>query len=185
MTCFFFHEHQLPLGSPAAAIVVFLYFSSFFSSWFPEWRSHCQWRCLSGESSAPCSGPVVLSRIGWVWGQHSAALPPGLTGVWYPSPEEPWCSWKGLGLWEGSWVLHSHPSLKRSLFLPAVTCPCLQEACALRECLGPKSRWQIPVPHRRPLPAAWVAPGGLSQDRAATALSLCCGLAAESCQHLP
>ena len=50
----------------------------YFSSWFPEWRSHCQWRCFSGESSGPCFGPVVPRRIRWVWGQHATALPLGL-----------------------------------------------------------------------------------------------------------
>lgn len=105
----------------------------FFSSWFPEWRSHCQWRCLSGESSAPCPSPVVLRGIGLVWGQHSAALHPGLTGVCYPATEQLWCSWKGLGLMGGeSWQLHCHASLKRRLVPPARTCP--KSVC----------RWPVP-----------------------------------------
>lgn len=118
----YFPSTPTPLGSPAAAIVVFLLLSSFFSSWFPEWRSHCQWGCLSGESSAPCPGPWVPSRMGWVRGQQTVALPPGLTGICHPASEQLWCSWKGLGLRQAVLAAPSHPSLKRRWVPPGMTC---------------------------------------------------------------
>ncbi|NXP39752.1 CLCB protein, partial [Leiothrix lutea] len=42
----------------------------------------------------PFAGPGLLREIGWVWGQHSATLPPALTGICYPAAEQLRCSWK-------------------------------------------------------------------------------------------
>lgn len=168
---------------------MFVFISSFFSSWFPEWRSHSQWRCLSGESSAPCSGPVVLRRIGWVWGQHSTALPPGLTGLCYPAPEK-----LVLPGRSGSWGVLATPFsilLEEKVGAACHDLPqiCLQVACALKECLGPKSRRQILHSPQKPslsgLGSCWRPLGQpgtslgrvQSQDRAAMGHALlwpCC-----------
>lgn len=129
--CFAFMNTS-PSGITCSCHSCALFSLLFFSSWFPEWRSHCQWRCLSGESSAPCPSPVVLRGIGLVWDQHSTALPPGLAGVCYPATEQLWCSWKGLGLMGESWQLHCHPSLKRRLVPPARISP--KSVC----------RWPVP-----------------------------------------
>lgn len=74
-----------------------------------------------------------------MWGQHSAALPSALTGICYPAAEQlraPGKVWVSCGS-PGCSILFEEKMCPTCHHLPYI---CLQVACAMKECLGPKSR---------------------------------------------